>query len=54
MPVGKHNSPSGQPDVPGNVTDDQWTRVLEHMAIAPNGEALIRNALRNEENAKSN
>ena len=53
--MGKRNSPSDPTDpVPGNVTDDTWTKVITAAVDRPGGEAWIKNALANAENARNN
>ena len=53
--MGKHNSPSDPADpVPGNVTDDTWTKILLTAVGSPNGEKWFDNALASEANAQNN
>jgi hypothetical protein len=52
--VGKHSNPSDPASTPGNVTDDQWAKILTAAVDSPNGENWVCNALANAENARNN
>jgi hypothetical protein len=52
--MGKHSNPSDPAPVPGNVTDDTWTKLLTAAVDSDNSDAWIKNALRNAENARNN
>lgn len=52
--MGKHSNPSDPPSMPGNVTDDQWAKILTAAVDSPNGENWVRGALANAENARNN
>ena len=53
--MGKHSNPSDPTNpVPGNVTDDTWTKILAAAVDSPKGETWVRNAVANAENARNN
>lgn len=53
-PNGKHSNPSDLASTPGNVTDDQWTKIITAAVFSDKGEQWIRGALANAENARNN
>ncbi len=52
--MGKHSNPSDPAPVPGNVTDDTWTKVLLGGVSKPDSEGWAAGVLRNAENARNN
>ncbi len=52
--MGKHSNPSDPAPVPGNVTDDTWTRLINAAVDSKNGGKWVSNALANAENARNN
>jgi hypothetical protein len=52
--MGKHSNPSDPPSTPGNVTDDQWAKIMNAAVDSKNGDKWVQNVVRNAENARNN